>query len=103
MTHENPYTYAIQGTGLSTLEIDVQGNLTSIVNNDVTPSALDSTIFTAVNVASSTTVTYRIHNGGSPDLNIFGTSISGTHSSDFVITTAPASTVSFGNIRYALK
>lgn len=83
---ESPYDFAIQGFGIIP-EIDVQGNATSIVDGDTTPTTSDWTDFSN-NIA---TRTFTIYNQGNTTLNITSTTVSG---SDFTITTPPASTVS---------
>ena len=86
---ESSYTYDIQGTGIEQ-EIDIQGNATSIVSDDITPTITDWTDFS--NVAG--TRTYTIHNIGSVPLSIGEITISGDHASDFTVTSPPAATVS---------
>ena len=98
---EGNYSYAIQGTG--TLdgsidsEIDVQGDLTSIVSGDNTPSATDGTYFGGVSVTgASLSQTFMINNSGTDDLVLASTplvTISGTHASDFSITLQPSTPV----------
>jgi hypothetical protein len=85
---ENPYDFAIQGTGLAQ-EMEVQGNATTIVDGDSTPSLTDWTDFS--NVAG--TRTYTIRNLGNVALSIGAITIGGTNASDFSVTTPPAATV----------
>ncbi|MDY6837396.1 MAG: choice-of-anchor D domain-containing protein [Thermodesulfobacteriota bacterium] len=81
-------------------EIEVQGNGTSIADNDDTPSAADHTDFGGTDVAGGTVVrTFTINNLGAIDLNLTGTPIvqvSGTHAADFTVTAQPSSSVSAG-------
>jgi len=100
---ENPYTFAVQGTGTVSVEpeIDVQGNSTSIADGDTTPSSDDHTDFGGVDVDSGMiTRTFTIENTGTGTLTLTGTTpfvtISGTHASDFTVTAAPESTIVSG-------
>ena len=85
---ENPYTFAIQGFGIIP-EIDVQGNLTSIPDNDITPTTLDWTDFSS----TSSTRTFTVFNNGNITLTLGSIVISGTNAADFTITTPPSATV----------
>ncbi len=90
---ENPYDFSIQGTGLAQ-EINIQGNSTSIVDGDVTPTAADWTDFgTTVAVSGSLTRTFTIQNTGAVSLTIGAISFSGANPTDFSVTTPPAATV----------
>jgi len=81
-------------------EIDVQGNGTSIADNDVTPDTADHTDFGGTDVAGGTVVrTFTINNLGAIDLHLTGTPIvevSGTHAADFTVTAQPVTPVSAG-------
>ncbi len=91
---ENPYNYSIQGTGAtSTAEIDIRGNLASIVDGDTTPSQVDSTEFAGVTVSTSVSRTFTIYNSGFATLNIGAITISGTNAADFAVTASPAATL----------
>jgi hypothetical protein len=85
---ENPYSFKIQGTGVEQ-EIDIQGNMTSIVNGDSTPSISDWTDFS--NTVG--TRTFTISNLGNIVLNIGAITINGVNAADFVVTTPPSATV----------
>ncbi len=74
-------------------EIDVQGNATSIVDGDTTPSTTDFTDFSTTN----TTRTFTIRNTGAAILNVGPISFSGADAADFSVTTAPSSTVAIGS------
>lgn len=98
---ESPYTFAIQGTGILTSEIDILNNGTSISDGDVTPSTSDSTDFDNALVGGSThIVTYTIQNSGLAPLILSGAwplvAISGTHAGDFSVVTPPSSTIAPG-------
>ena len=94
---EDPYTFDIKGNGIPDTEIEIQGNFVPIADGDVTPVVLDNTDFGTVNVGGNTANTFKVHNGGSPALDIYGTSITGPDASMFVITTAPVSPVNLGD------
>jgi hypothetical protein len=90
---ENPYTFAITGAG-TTPEINLQGNATSIVSGDATPTTADWTDFGSVNAASGTlTRTFTIQNTGTGSLSVGTISFSGSEAADFSVTTSPTSPV----------
>jgi len=94
---QSGYT-SLSGTGNPAItfypEINIQGNKVSIVDGDSTPSLSDHTDFGSANVAAQTVSrTYTIQNSGKAQLTISSIVISGTNSSDFSITSSPASTV----------
>lgn len=86
---ENPYNFSIQGTGTEQ-EIDVQGNLVSIVNNDNTPTLTDWTDFGSTGVGVGITRTFTILNTGTSNLTIGAITFS---SGLFTLTTPPTSPV----------
>lgn len=66
---ENPYTFAIQGTGTTIApEINIKGNGTSIAAGDLTPSATDNTDFGSAVINTTVTKTFTIENTGTADL-----------------------------------
>ncbi len=69
---ENPYTFTVQGNGLSDPEIDVLGNAISITDNDLSPSTTDNTDFGSVTEAGVTTIVkvFTIENTGGGDLTL---------------------------------
>ncbi|MFC0604289.1 choice-of-anchor D domain-containing protein [Winogradskyella pulchriflava] len=82
-------------------EINITGNGTTIVDGDTTPDASDDTDFGNVATLGGTqTHTFTIQNTGSANLNLTGSSpyvnITGTHASDFTLTTTPASSIASG-------
>ncbi|MCF6130778.1 choice-of-anchor D domain-containing protein [Flavobacterium sp. WG47] len=85
---ENPYTFDVQGTGVLQ-EMDIQGNATSIVDGDMSPTTGDWTDFSTV----AGTRTFTIRNLGNIALTVGTITIGGTNASDFSVTTAPAATV----------
>ncbi|WP_395043269.1 choice-of-anchor D domain-containing protein, partial [Flavobacterium sp.] len=88
--NENPYNFSIQGTGIAP-EIDLQGNATSIIDGDITPTTADWTDF-----GTLSTRTFTILNTGNQILNIGAITITGLNASDFSISTLPASTIAAG-------
>jgi trimeric autotransporter adhesin len=91
---ENPFDFAITGTGLVIgSEMDVQGNATSIVDGDITPSITDWTDFTSTPVGNFITRPFTIYNTGTTNLTIGAITFSGLNAADFTVTTAPAATV----------
>ncbi len=93
---ENPYTFAIQGTG-TTPEIAVSGFGIEIANGDATPSVTDDTDFESVLLIGSLQArTFTIANTGSTVLNLTGSpkvQISGAHAAEFTVTAQPVSPV----------
>ncbi len=96
-SNENPYTFAIQGMGAGTPEINLKGNSVTIASSDTTPSTTDDTDFGSVNVASGTVQkTFTIENTGTGALALNGTpkvAISGANAGDFTVMTQPTSPV----------
>jgi hypothetical protein len=94
---ENPYDFAIQGTGTGAAEMDVLGNSLSIVDGDATPSAADHTDFGSADISSgSVDRVFTIANLGNVDLNLTGSprvQLSGANAADFSVTVQPASPV----------
>jgi|GEM_PF-4011198 len=101
---ESPYEFAIQGTGVATLEPDIDVRWTtplpSIPDGDTTPTPVDGTDFGAVAVGGSWTRTFTITNAGTASLSLAGSpriEVSGSHPADFTIATMPAATVAPGS------
>ncbi len=95
---ENPYTFAIRGTGASP-EINVRGNGTNISDGDTTPRTGDSTSFGTTSVTGGTIIkTFTVENTGSAPLNLTApVSVTGTDPNDFFISQQPASIVAVGS------
>lgn len=75
----------------------VYGNLMTIMNGDIIPSALDSTIFSSCQLANDTSsITYIIVNDGTTSLTFSTVLITGLHSSDFQITNFPINVLAAG-------
>ncbi|MGV3697165.1 choice-of-anchor D domain-containing protein [Flavobacterium sp.] len=97
-TNENTYDFSIQGFGV-VAEIDIQGNNTSIVDGDVTPSTTDWTDFSS----TAGTRTFTIFNNGNLALTLGTIVIGGTNASEFTVTTAPVSPVpAFGSTTFTI-
>ena len=102
---ENPYNFAIQGTGTTILvpipEIEVTGNSNLIADGDTSPVLTDHTDFGGTDVTSGiVTRIFTVRNTGANDLNLTGTpivAVSGVNANDFSVTTQPTSPVSSGN------
>ena len=96
-SNENPYNFSIQGTGTAP-EVNVVGNLITIVNDDMSASVSDNTDFGTVSIdAGSTLITYTIQNTGVGNLQIGSIYFLGANASDFSVQTSPASVVAAGS------
>ncbi|MDT0559405.1 choice-of-anchor D domain-containing protein [Ichthyenterobacterium sp. W332] len=96
---ENPYNFDIEGTGFTpTPEINITGLGNTITDGDTTPSLTDDTDFgDVVESGGATNVnTFTIENTGTASLSVGAITISGTHASDFTVTSSPASSVTAG-------
>ncbi|MDZ4290247.1 MAG: choice-of-anchor D domain-containing protein, partial [Prosthecobacter sp.] len=93
-------TYALTVNRAGVPDIGVTGNDVAIASGDTNPTSSDHTDFGGVSVAASTlTRTFVIHNTGSAPLNLTGipkVQLSGPTSSDFAITSQPASPIAVG-------
>ena len=91
---EAPYTFSIQGTGV-TPELNIVGNSLTINHADTTPSLSDFTQFIPTKVSSDqSTRSYFLENQGTAQLTVTDISISGTHSSNFTVdSTAVGATI----------
>ena len=70
-TATKSYNFDVSGTGLALVpEVNVQGNLITILDGDVTPSASDHTIFDNTLAGSMSTRTFTIQNSGSSNLSL---------------------------------
>jgi uncharacterized delta-60 repeat protein len=75
-------------------EIDLTGNSQSILDGDTTPILADGTDFGSKTASSGTQVrSFTISNPSVAALNISSVSISGTHATDFSISSSPSSSV----------
>ena len=95
---ENPYTFTVQGEGISVPEITILGNGNEISDGDATPSSADDTDFGNWPVSSGTlNHIFTIRNDGSSDLSLTGSPfVSMTGSSDFTIVSQPAAGIISG-------
>jgi hypothetical protein len=96
--NENPYTFAVQGTGItSPAEIDVSCNGTSIADGTTAVSTAAGTDFGSLSLNNSTASrTFVLRNEGGTNLTGIAASLLGANAADFSITTAPATSLSGG-------
>lgn len=91
--NENPFTYSLQGNVID-VEIDVQGNSTSIANNNLVPSVTNGTDFgTTSAVSGAIAQTFTIQNTGTSALSVGTVTVSGPDAADFIVTAQPAASV----------
>lgn len=88
------------GYPLGAPEINVKGNNLDIVSGDTTPSPADFTDFGNSHATRSSTFLIQNLPTAKRILTILNTIISGTHASDFSITTTPAPSVLVGGTTY---
>lgn len=90
------YVFHIQGNGVLTPEMDVQGNGVSIPNGETLTDESNHTFFGSVSTSSgSLTRTFTILNTGSANLTLHATpasrvTVSGAHAANFTVTTQPS-------------
>lgn len=95
---DDPYVFTIQGTGV-TPEIGLSGNGANITDGDTSPSSTDNTDFGNADWMTNTiSKTFTITNTGTGNLAFDATPVvvSGTHASDFTVTTQPTNLVPTG-------
>lgn len=100
---ENPFTFAIQGTGTTFIaepEINIRGNGVSILAGDSIPAAVDATDFGNATVSGeSVHHTFTIENTGAANLTLTGDpriEITGDHAGDFAVISQPGSQIAGG-------
>jgi hypothetical protein len=86
------------------VEINLQGNATTIVSGDTTPSVTDATDFGDVTLNTAIIKTYTIQNTGNSALAISSIDMSGTDNTDFVVggITLPATIAAGTNSTFTL-
>jgi len=87
-------------------EINIQGNATTIVGGDTTPSTIDDTDYGSLAVASTLDRTFTIQNLGTTTLNLTGTPIVNiTGNAAFTILTQPTSATiaASGNLTFVAR
>jgi hypothetical protein len=96
---ENPYTFAIQGTGTAAgPEMNVTGNGQSIADGDMLPTTTDHSDFGSVLVCSGTIVrTFTIENVSGTNLTVGAVTLGGAHPGDFVVSASPGSPITSGS------
>ena len=103
-SNENPYDFAIRGTGI-VKEINVLGNTLTILDGDTTPVFTDWTDFGSTDFNSGTVYkTFTIQNTGTMMLAIGAITFSGTNASDFKVINSPiASLIGNGITTFNVK
>ncbi|MCR9242319.1 MAG: choice-of-anchor D domain-containing protein, partial [Rhodobiaceae bacterium] len=99
---ENPYTFAISGTGSGLPEINVTGNGQNIADGDTTPQAADHTDFGSIDINDGNIERiFTIENIGDETLSLGSNSVSlsGPDAAEFSIFSQPFSSVSSGSSR----
>jgi hypothetical protein len=84
---ENPYNFAIQGSGVAMPEINVKGNGVNIADGDVTAGTSNNTDFGSLNLGTNAIKTFVIQNKGVGPLNV--TSIAFAGAAEFTVVVAP--------------
>jgi hypothetical protein len=93
---ENPYTFLIQGTGISP-EIDITGNSQPIVSGSTIPTFVNHTFFDYLDITTATLDrTFTVKNNGTHTLAIGALTITGPAAGDYTIITTPAATLATG-------
>jgi len=96
------FLYQVSGEGVdASPTMEVLGNGSVISSGDATPSTVDHTVFTSVDIADGgVTRTFTIENNGTADLNLTSLSpivdITGVDAADFTITTNPTTPIAAG-------
>jgi autotransporter-like protein/HYDIN/CFA65/VesB family protein len=99
---ENPYNFAIGGTGGGSPEINLTGNGQNIVNGDVTPGTGDHTNFGSIDINDGHIERiFTVENTGDATLTLGASavSLSGADAADFSVIIQPFSIVSGGTSR----
>jgi hypothetical protein len=86
---EGRYDFAIEGTGVESPVISLEGNGIAIIDGDMTPGTTNNTDFGDIAVATSVNKTFVVKNTGAGNLNVTGVTFSGTHAADFGLVSAP--------------
>ncbi len=82
--NEANYDFVLTGAG-TTPEIDVRGNTISIADGDITPSTADNTDYGIVQVNSTLSKQFVVHNTGTSSLNVSDINFSGLNSNEFTL------------------
>jgi len=94
---EDPFTFAIGGTGTAAPEIEIRGNGNIIHDGSTSTATYDDTDFgTVATLDTNLSHTFTINNSGSADLVLGNGSING--SGDFDITSSPTTPVPPGGL-----
>lgn len=96
---ENPYNFALTGTGIGVPEINITGNSTSIADGDSTPSTADYTDFGTTNTGTPVIHTFTIQNTGTGTLTLgeltLGSSTNYSATQPLVSSLAPGGSTTF--------
>ena len=99
--NENPFTFAIQGTGTGTAEINLKGNGNIINDGSASTSVSNHTFFGTTTISGTISRTFEIENTGTDNLNLTALAdlveLSGGDSADFTVTAQPSSPITAGN------
>ncbi len=97
VSSKSPYNFVLQGTG-TYVEIAVTGNGSNITDGSVSPVTNNYTDFGNVGLMGSTlSRTFTISNSGNRVMGLGTVTTSGTHATNFVITTQPTSPLNPSN------
>lgn len=96
--NENPFDFAVAGTGVTVPEIDVQGNGISIADGDTIPDVADGTDFGTVDVLTgAASRTFVVTNLGLASLAVtVPVAIGGPSAADFSVSIQPATSLAPG-------
>ncbi|MEO1655463.1 MAG: choice-of-anchor D domain-containing protein, partial [Bacteroidota bacterium] len=78
-------TVGTPSLGLSSPEINIQGNGITIADGDLSPDLSDATDFASLLINNQVVHTFTIQNTGSIALNVTSINVSGSHSGDFAL------------------
>jgi gliding motility-associated-like protein len=84
------------------VEIDIQGNSTSITDGSATPSLTNGTDFGAACIGAVLTKTYTIKNTGGATLAVNSGTITGTDASLFTLGTLPSTVAANSNVTFTV-
>jgi hypothetical protein len=92
-------TSGLATISMNTTEINVQGNATTIVDGDATPSVNDHTNFGSISISGNIGRTFTIQNTGTAPLSVTGINLTGANAALFSAGgLSPASPISAGSL-----
>jgi len=98
--NENPYNFAISGSGVGAPEINVTGNGQNIADGDTTPQTADHTDFGSIDIGNGDIErTFTVQNIGDANLTLGSSAvtITGPDAADFSVFTHPFSIIADGS------